>query len=469
MKKIWLAFLLFFMVIPLFSQDRVSLDQAISSFAAEVVTIVPRDKGVAVVAFYTNRSELMNYFFDEMIEQIFKKDKAIRIYERQRLENLQRELNFSLSGAVSDETAQRIGHLVGVGTVIDGSIERTIYGYRLRIRALSVETGQILLPRSYDLKMDLKLAGLLGLSESARVAIEMEEEAEDARKRAGRISSSNQTPVTSNTTLAGHSTSPSPRIIAVTNITGVPTTGKVGTALTLSGTVFPANATNKTIVWSVKSGPATISGGKLTASASGNVVVTATIVNGTAQGISYTKDFTIAVSSVTPSNSSSSDKIDQNFIYLNLPITLLWESSTDYTIPEFGLGVDVQFFYIKFGMNFLWRFEGSDYGLGEGASINWNIGFYIPINDNIRLFSDFLIGPNFNESYKDPLSLGFDVGALFSFSNVFLLSLKYQGTSFFAKDNRYLQYSQYSSYSDNEIQKYIHGVSLGIGFKLLHF
>ena len=84
--------------------------------------------------------------------------------------------------------------------------------------------------------------------------------------------------------------------VAVTNITLANTETTEGVPLTLNGTVTPTTATNKNITWSVKSGPATISGGNtLNTSAAGTVVVTATITNGTAVGTNYTKDFNITV------------------------------------------------------------------------------------------------------------------------------------------------------------------------------
>ena len=69
-------------------------------------------------------------------------------------------------------------------------------------------------------------------------------------------------------------------------------------ALPLSATVAPANAANQTIVWSVKAAGTTaagasISGGTLTVTAPGAVVVTATIVNGTDTGVNFTADFTV--------------------------------------------------------------------------------------------------------------------------------------------------------------------------------
>ena len=85
--------------------------------------------------------------------------------------------------------------------------------------------------------------------------------------------------------------------VAVTDITGVATTGTVNTALTLAGTVAPTSATNQTIVWTVKSDTATVTGDQLTATATGDVVVTATITNGLTASTPYTHDFTITFSS----------------------------------------------------------------------------------------------------------------------------------------------------------------------------
>jgi uncharacterized protein YjdB len=87
--------------------------------------------------------------------------------------------------------------------------------------------------------------------------------------------------------------------VAVTNITGIPTSATAWTPLTLSGTITPSNATNKTITWSVKNAGATgatISGSTFKAATAGTATITATIANGKATGTAYTKDFTITVS-----------------------------------------------------------------------------------------------------------------------------------------------------------------------------
>jgi len=90
--------------------------------------------------------------------------------------------------------------------------------------------------------------------------------------------------------------------VAVTGITGVPTSATAGTALTLTGTVNPSNATNKTITWSVASAGttgATISGSILNTTAAGTVSVRATITNGKTATTNYTQDFSITVAAAS--------------------------------------------------------------------------------------------------------------------------------------------------------------------------
>ncbi len=90
---------------------------------------------------------------------------------------------------------------------------------------------------------------------------------------------------------------------AVTNISGVATSATAGTDINLTGTVIPANATNKTIVWTIKSPGttgATRTGNTLSTTAAGTVIVTATIANGASTTTPYTQDFTITVNDAPP-------------------------------------------------------------------------------------------------------------------------------------------------------------------------
>jgi hypothetical protein len=91
---------------------------------------------------------------------------------------------------------------------------------------------------------------------------------------------------------------PEVSFIAVTDITLARTSVGVNTPLVLGATVVPATATNTNVSWTISNAGATgaeLKGDTLTAEAQGSVTVTATIVNGKAQGENFTKNFTITI------------------------------------------------------------------------------------------------------------------------------------------------------------------------------
>ena len=102
--------------------------------------------------------------------------------------------------------------------------------------------------------------------------------------------------------------------VAVTGISGIPTTGVTGQSLTLSPVVSPNTASYKTVKWTITSNGAgaNISGDRvLTATKDGTVTLLATIDNGKASGTAYTQSFTITFSSnVTPPPTTASKVTD---------------------------------------------------------------------------------------------------------------------------------------------------------------
>jgi hypothetical protein len=75
---------------------------------------------------------------------------------------LQSELDFNMSGAVSDETAQGIGRMIGAQVLFSGSISEYRDMYRMRVRAIAVETAEIIGTRTVNIRYDPTLTGLLG-------------------------------------------------------------------------------------------------------------------------------------------------------------------------------------------------------------------------------------------------------------------------------------------------------------------
>ena len=87
--------------------------------------------------------------------------------------------------------------------------------------------------------------------------------------------------------------------VPVTDITGVPTTATAFLPLTLTGTVVPSDATNKTITWSVDvagtTGATITAGNILNTTGAGTAVIKATIVNGATPTSDFAKTFNITV------------------------------------------------------------------------------------------------------------------------------------------------------------------------------
>jgi hypothetical protein len=88
------------------------------------------------------------------------KDK-FSVIERAELPVLQKEQLYQTSGEVSDETAVSVGHQLGVQVIITGSFIATGSRYSLRLKAIDVETAQILGTRIYPVERDQTLISLL--------------------------------------------------------------------------------------------------------------------------------------------------------------------------------------------------------------------------------------------------------------------------------------------------------------------
>lgn len=100
------------------------------------------------------------------------------------------------------------------------------------------------------------------------------------------------------------------------DITGLPATGTVGTDVDFTGTVAPDNATCKDITYAVKSGSATITNGKLSATSAGNVVVVATVASGNVDGSDYRHEFTVAFTEKPDTITVSKVKLNKTSITL---------------------------------------------------------------------------------------------------------------------------------------------------------
>jgi tetratricopeptide (TPR) repeat protein len=119
--------------------DAISLEQAIEQSAAEVVEELAAGTRIVIVAFSSEHDNLSNYIMDELTGALV--DGSLEVADRRNLAYVYRELNFLMSGDVSDETAVSIGKFLGARYVITGQFVKAGNRYRYRLSGINVETA----------------------------------------------------------------------------------------------------------------------------------------------------------------------------------------------------------------------------------------------------------------------------------------------------------------------------------------
>jgi TolB-like protein len=142
-----------------------TIDQTIANIAKEISGKLQVNTSILVINFQAPTERLSNYIIDELIDQILK-DGRLKPVERRQLDAIRSELIFNASGEVSDESAQRIGHMLGAQYIILGSFETIRTEYRIRFRTITTETASIIYTFSQDIKNDKVLDALLAGSNS---------------------------------------------------------------------------------------------------------------------------------------------------------------------------------------------------------------------------------------------------------------------------------------------------------------
>jgi TolB-like protein len=118
------------------------LDEAIRSASDYLNGSLPKGSKAVVLNFQSEYPSLSEYVIDELISNMVN-DKTFTVVDRANLALVQREINFQMSGDVSDDTAVSIGEMLGAQIIVSGTVSRIGSLIRLRVRALDVRTAQI--------------------------------------------------------------------------------------------------------------------------------------------------------------------------------------------------------------------------------------------------------------------------------------------------------------------------------------
>ena len=159
-RKAVFIYLMFTLVsIGVYAQS-VDLNTGIKNGAAYFEQNLQSGSTVAVLSIRSDSLTLSEFIIDELSSYLVN-GRTFTVVDRGNIDLIQREMNYQLSGEVSDETAQSIGKRIGAETVITGAIQPFGDDYRLDLRALSVETGVIQGVLRQDIIIDRRLASLV--------------------------------------------------------------------------------------------------------------------------------------------------------------------------------------------------------------------------------------------------------------------------------------------------------------------
>jgi len=170
MKRILIFFAFLYIPIIAFTQSAVNIDTALKQGVTYLNGRLQKGSKIIVLNFTSDWPKLTDYIIEELIGYIVN-DGTLTVVDRANLETVRKELNFQLSGDVDDETAQSIGKILGAQTIISGGITAIGNAYRLRIRAISVQTAQVLGMQNVDIVHDSRIAGLTGIASASPVAV----------------------------------------------------------------------------------------------------------------------------------------------------------------------------------------------------------------------------------------------------------------------------------------------------------
>jgi hypothetical protein len=119
------------------------LNRAITNSFNTISMNIPVNSKIAIVSIASDSNVDSNFILEELTLAFVNSGRFI-VVDRQTLNMIRAELNFQFSGEVSDETALSIGRFIGASVIITGMVSGNGEMRRLRLRALDVQTAQIL-------------------------------------------------------------------------------------------------------------------------------------------------------------------------------------------------------------------------------------------------------------------------------------------------------------------------------------
>jgi hypothetical protein len=117
--------------------------EAIGRVSEKFIEGLPENAVIAVLNIATGERDTALFIASELEFRLVESGK-FKVVDRKSLDTIRTERNFQMSGEVSDESAVSIGDMLGASIVITGDISGSANTRRLNLKALNVQTAQIM-------------------------------------------------------------------------------------------------------------------------------------------------------------------------------------------------------------------------------------------------------------------------------------------------------------------------------------
>ena len=148
------------------STNDLGLDAAIQQASKEINDSLPAGNKVALINFSSPSDVFSDYVLEEMSIFIVKEKKLV-VVDRREIDLLRKEMNFQMSGEVSDQSAQEIGKVLGAQSIVSGSLVNMGDTYRFRTKVIEVNSAAIQASSSISFNDSPQIQHLLAQGKAA--------------------------------------------------------------------------------------------------------------------------------------------------------------------------------------------------------------------------------------------------------------------------------------------------------------
>jgi len=145
-----------------------SLQDTIVQTAEKLARDFPSGTRVAIVGFESESDNLSQFIMDELTDALL--DIGIEVADRRNLGLISRELELSLDGYVSDESALSVGRMLAAQVVLTGQLRDIGRVRRFTVNAIHLETATSAGVPSFDVRNDRALRDMIAALDRGTVA-----------------------------------------------------------------------------------------------------------------------------------------------------------------------------------------------------------------------------------------------------------------------------------------------------------